>query len=53
VANGQQLDLPNIYVVRVRGGEIVEPRDYTAHVAFARAFNRLGPLAAALATKSQ
>jgi ketosteroid isomerase-like protein len=47
-ANGRPFDLPCIFVVRVRDGEIVESRDYTNQVALARAFGRLDQLAAAL-----
>ncbi len=53
VANGEPFDLPNIFVVRVHNGEITESRDYTDHVAFARAFGRLGALAAALAAEDE
>jgi len=38
VVVGKPFDIPNIFVVRVRGGEIIESRDYADHVAFARAF---------------
>jgi ketosteroid isomerase-like protein len=48
-ANGRKFDLPCIFVVRVREGVIIESRDYSDHVAFARAFGRLGDLATALA----
>jgi ketosteroid isomerase-like protein len=47
-ANGQTFDLPCIFVVRVRDGVIVESRDYSDHVAFARAFGRLDDLVTAL-----
>lgn len=47
--NGRPFDLPCIFVVRVRDGVIVESRDYSHDVAFARAFGGLGDLAAALA----
>ena len=47
-ANGRPFTLPCIFVVRVRDGEIVESRDYSNHVALARAFGRLEELAAAL-----
>ncbi|MFZ0380743.1 MAG: nuclear transport factor 2 family protein [Solirubrobacteraceae bacterium] len=36
--SGKPFDIPNIFVVRVRHGEIVESRDYADHLAFARAF---------------
>ena len=52
VAHGRPFDLRNIFVVRVRDGEIVESRDYSDHVAFARAFGRLGSLARALADQA-
>ncbi|WP_261555408.1 hypothetical protein [Frankia tisae] len=42
-------DIPCISVLRVRDGQIVESRDYTDAVGFARAFGRLDELAAALA----
>jgi len=47
-ADGRPFELPCIFVVRVRDGEIVESRDYTNPVALARAFGRLDELAAAL-----
>lgn len=47
--DGRPFSLPCIFVVRVRDGVIVESRDYTNPVALARAFGRLGELAAALA----
>ena len=34
---GEPFDLPNIFVVRVRDGQIVESRDYIDHVAMTRA----------------
>ncbi|NES12572.1 MULTISPECIES: nuclear transport factor 2 family protein [Micromonospora] len=48
VIDGRAFNLPCIFVVRVRDGEIVESRDYVDHVAAARAFGRLPALAAAL-----
>lgn len=51
-ANSRPFDLPCIFVVRVRDGLIIESRDYSDHVAFARAFGRLGDLAAALAAEA-
>ena len=36
--DGKPFDIANIFVVRVRRGEIVESRDYADHLAFARAF---------------
>ncbi|WP_280507738.1 nuclear transport factor 2 family protein [Nocardia flavorosea] len=47
-AHGRPFSIPCLFVVRVRDGLIVESRDYTDHVAFARAFGRLGNLATAL-----
>jgi ketosteroid isomerase-like protein len=47
-ANGRPFELPCIFVVRVRDGEIVESRDYSDHVSLARAFGRLDELAEAL-----
>ncbi len=37
-ANSRPFDLQCIFVVRVRDGPIIESRDYSDHVAFARAF---------------
>jgi uncharacterized protein len=48
VIDGRAFELPCIFVVRVRNGEIVESRDYVDHVAGARAFGHLPALAAAL-----
>jgi len=47
-AGGRESEVPQIFVVRVRDGEIVESRDYAHHVELARAFGRLGLLADAL-----
>jgi ketosteroid isomerase-like protein len=41
VDTGRQLELPNIFVLRVRDGQIVESRDYADHLAFAAAAGRL------------
>ncbi len=49
-ADGRPFNVPCIFVVRVRDGLIVESRDYADHVGFARAFGRIGALAAALAS---
>jgi ketosteroid isomerase-like protein len=49
-AHGRDFDVPCIFVIRVRDGEIVESRDYGDHVGLARAFGRLDDLAAALAS---
>lgn len=48
VAGGRHYTIPCIFVVRVRDGQIIESRDYTDHVAMARAFGRLDSLAGAL-----
>ncbi|EIV91432.1 nuclear transport factor 2 family protein [Frankia sp. QA3] len=48
-AHARDFDVACIFVLRVRGGQIIESRDYTDPVGFARAFGRLGELAAALA----
>ncbi|WP_314173228.1 ester cyclase [Streptomyces winkii] len=45
---GRPFAVPNIFVVRVRNGVIVESRDYAHHVGFARASGRINDLAAAL-----
>lgn len=47
-AGGHEFTVPNIYVVRVRDGQIVESRDYTDHIAMARGLGRLDSLLAAL-----
>jgi len=49
-ARGRDFAVPCIFVVRVREGQIVESRDYSDHVAMARAFGRLEALASALLT---
>lgn len=46
VATGRRFRLPNVFVLRVRDGLIVESRDYADHVAFAAATGGLGALAA-------
>lgn len=48
-AHGRSFSLPCIFVVRVRDGMVIESRDYSDHVAFARAFGQPGELAHALA----
>lgn len=48
-ALGRPFELPCIFVVRVRDGEIVESRDYTDRISLARAFGRLDELAEGLA----
>ena len=45
---GHEFTVPNIYVVRVHEGQIVESRDYTDHVAMARSLGHLDALVAAL-----
>jgi ketosteroid isomerase-like protein len=47
--NGRDSRIQNIFVVRVRDGQIVESRDYANHLALYRAFGTLGELAGALA----
>jgi uncharacterized protein len=42
---GQEFSLSNIFVTRVRGGLIVESRDYADHLNFAAAAGRLDELA--------
>jgi len=41
---GRSFRVGNIFVLRVRRGRIVESRDYTNHLEFARAFGRLPEL---------
>jgi ketosteroid isomerase-like protein len=50
-AGGRPVLLPNIFVTRVRGGVIIESRDYADHIGAARAFGHLPALAAALAAE--
>ncbi|GLY74041.1 nuclear transport factor 2 family protein [Actinoallomurus iriomotensis] len=45
-ATGRRFTVPNVFVLRVRDGLIVESRDYADHVAFAAATGRLGALVA-------
>jgi ketosteroid isomerase-like protein len=47
-ADDRPVFITNILVTRVRGGVIVESRDYADHIAAARAFGRLPVLAATL-----
>ena len=47
-AGGREFTVPNIYVVRVREGQIVESRDYTHHVAMARGLGHVDALVAAV-----
>jgi ketosteroid isomerase-like protein len=49
VVGGRSFSVPCVFVVRVRDGVIVESRDYTDHIGFARTFGRLGQLVKALA----
>ena len=44
VATGRPFRIPNVFVLRVRDGLIVESRDYADHVAFAAAVGRLDAL---------
>jgi uncharacterized protein len=43
-ATGREFTLPNVFVLRVRDGLIVESRDYADHLAFAAATGRLAEL---------
>jgi ketosteroid isomerase-like protein len=43
-ATGHAFTVPNIFVLRVRDGLIVESRDYADHLSFAAATDRLGDL---------
>jgi uncharacterized protein len=43
-ATGRSFTVPNVFVLRVRDGLIVESRDYADHVAFAAATGRLAAL---------
>lgn len=45
---GGDVAVPCVFVLRVRDGEIVESRDYTDHVALARAAGRIDDLARGL-----
>jgi ketosteroid isomerase-like protein len=49
---GRSFEVPCIFVLRVRDGEIVESRDYTDHLAFARAFGRIEEFAAGLTSRA-
>jgi uncharacterized protein len=51
--NGRSFSVPCIFVTRVRGGVIVESRDYIDHVGMARAFGRLDDLTTALAATAR
>ena len=42
VDTGQTFDMPAIFVMRVRDGEIVESRDYADHASFAKALASAG-----------
>jgi ketosteroid isomerase-like protein len=48
VAGGREVEVPCVFMVRVRDGLIVQSRDYADHVAMARAVGRLDALAASL-----
>ena len=52
-AHGREVEVPCVFVVRVRAGVIVTSRDYADHVAMARAVGRLDALAAALLAESE
>lgn len=45
---GRSFEIPCVFVLRVRNGEIVESHDYTDHLGFARAFGFLDRLATGL-----
>ena len=47
-AGGREFTIPCIFVLRVRGGQIVQSRDYGDHIGLARAFGRLEQLTSAL-----
>jgi ketosteroid isomerase-like protein len=51
-AEGRPFDVPCIFVLRVRDGEIVESRDYADHLGFARVAGRLEQFCAALLTSA-
>jgi len=44
-SSGAEFTVANVFVVRVRGGLIVQSRDYSNQVMFAAALGRLGALA--------
>jgi uncharacterized protein len=46
---GNEFSIPNIFVMRVRNGLIVESRDYVDHLTFARAAGRVDQLLGAFA----
>ncbi|HEY6479152.1 MAG TPA: nuclear transport factor 2 family protein [Streptosporangiaceae bacterium] len=46
-ATGEPFVIPNVFVIRVRDGEIIESRDYGDHVEIARLLGGLDQLAAA------
>lgn len=50
-ATGATFVVANLFVVRVRNGLIVSSRDYTNHVMFAAAFDRLTGIATDLASQ--
>jgi ketosteroid isomerase-like protein len=52
-AGGRSFSLPCIFVTRVRDGMIIESRDYSDHIAFARAFGHLGNVAASLTAEER
>jgi uncharacterized protein len=46
-ATGQPFAIPNVFVIRVRDGEIIESRDYADHLEIARVLGHLDQLTAA------
>jgi ketosteroid isomerase-like protein len=46
-ATGQPFAIPNVFVIRVRDGQIIESRDYADHVEIARVLGHLDQLTAA------
>jgi ketosteroid isomerase-like protein len=46
-ATGEPFVIPNVFVIRVRDGQIVESRDYADHVEVARLLGRLDEVTAA------
>ena len=46
-ATGEPFVIPNVFVIRVRDGQIIESRDYADHVEIARVLGQLDQLTAA------
>jgi ketosteroid isomerase-like protein len=46
-ATGEPFVIPNVFVIRVRDGQIIESRDYADHVEIARVLDQLDQLTAA------